>query len=247
MGFLWALFMPLLIVLSGVIVRIAVAQFGTADLDRSVIAGLALKGVPWGFVVGGIGFATSSLVANRTLITKVYFPREVLPLAALLAQGFDTAVASLGVLVLLAVLGVALSPALLWAPVLGVLLFLVTLTAGLVLSCANVFFRDVRYIVQVLLTFGIFFTPVFYEPEMLGVTGAWLVMINPVAPILEGLRLAVLDGHSLFASVSVDRPQGPVVVWRPAYLVYIVAWSTLGLALAARVFRSSVASFAEYA
>jgi len=76
-------------------------------------------------------------------------------------------------------------------------LALVLFTAGsaLVVSCANLFFRDVKYIVQVLLSFGIFFTPVFFEPEMFGPLGARLMMLNPLAPILEGQVGAHLGGH----------------------------------------------------
>ena len=70
------------------------------------------------------------------------------------------------------------------------------LTAGLALlvSCANLFYRDVKYVVQVLLTFGIFFTPVFFEPEMFGALGARVMMVNPLAPLMEGLRLSVVHG-----------------------------------------------------
>ena len=84
-----------------------------------------------------------------------------------------------------------------WVPLLVIILITITAAAGLFLSCANLFFRDVKYIVQVLLTFGIFFTPVLFEPAMLGPTGAQVVMLNPLAPLLEGIRLAVVQGHNL--------------------------------------------------
>ena len=247
MGFLWAFFMPIMVVLSGLIVRLILSQFGESTVDGAVIGGLALKAVPWGFVVGGLGFTTSSLVSNRSLITKVYFPREVLPLAALLAQAFDTGVATLGVAVVLPFLGIAFSPALLWVPILVLLVFLLTLAFGLALSCANIFFRDVRYIVQVVLSFGIFVTPVFFEPYMLGPLGSWIVMLNPVAPLLEGLRLAVIEGHDLLSPLTMLVDGDTLVIWRPAYLAYSAVCAVGGLALAARLFRGSVASFAEYA
>lgn len=248
MGFLWAFFMPSLVVLSGVIVRLVMSRLGGGEpLDATVIGGLALKAVPWGFVVGGLQFTTSSLVNNQTLVTKVYFPREVLPTSALLAQAFDSGIALLAVMVVLPFLGLTLGPALLWAPLLLVLLFFLVLGAGLALSAANIFFRDVRYIVQVVLTFGIFFTPVFYEPAMLGDLGGMLVMLNPVAPLLEGLRLSVIEGHNLLLPLTTTVAGELVVAWRPWYLLYTVAWSVLGFGLASWAFRSSVTSFAEYA
>lgn len=246
MGFLWALLMPTLVVLSGVVVRIVVARLGGGDLDPAVVGSLVVKAVPWGFVVGGLGFATTSLVGNANLITKVYFPREVLPISALLAQGFDSGIALAAGLTVLPFLGLAFTPALVWVPALLALIFLQVLAAALLLSCGNIFFRDIRYIVQVFLTFGIFFTPVFFEPAMLGDVGAFVVMLNPLAPLLEGLRLAAIDGHDLLSPLVVPSGGGSVQVWHPWYLLYSTAWALGGLAVATPVFRVGVASFAEY-
>ena len=105
------------------------------------------------------------------------------------------------------------------------------LTAGacLFLSCANLFFRDVKYLVQVFLTFGIFFTPVFFDAENLGSTGSQLLMLNPLAPILEGLRLAVLEQHNLFEVGYAVSAQGQsFVAWQPWFLAYAVVWAVPG-------------------
>ena len=125
---------------------------------------------------------------------------------------------------------------------------LVAFTAGsaLVVSCANLFFRDVKYIVQVLLSFGIFFTPVFFEPEMFGPTGARLMMLNPLAPILEGLRLSVVYDHNLLSSLVATGRKGSVLVWTPWYLVSSVAWATVMLVGGLLFFHRSEAKFAEY-
>lgn len=242
MGLLWAVLMPVLVVFSGVIVRLIVGQLGGAGVDRAVVGGLLVKAIPWGFVVGGLGFATTSLVTNATLITKVYFPREVLPLSALLAQGFDSLVALIATGLALPLLGLSWGAALLWLPLLLVLLFLLVTAAGLALACGNVFFRDVRYLVQVFLTFGIFFTPVFYEPAMLGPRGAVLVMLNPVAPLLEGLRLSLIEGHNLLRPLVHEGIQA----WQPWYLAYSIAWALGGLLAATSLFRRAVSRFAEY-
>ena len=92
MGFGWAIFMPILIVLSGVLVRVAMGQVSGSGVATADVAGIAVKGIAWAFFVGTITFATTTLTANHNLIAKVYFPREVLPLSALLAQCFDTAI-----------------------------------------------------------------------------------------------------------------------------------------------------------
>jgi lipopolysaccharide transport system permease protein len=246
MGFLWAILMPTMVVVSGVVVRLAMSQIGGAEIDRAVLGGLVLKSIPWGFVVGGLGFVTNSLVSNSNLVTKVYFPREVLPLSALLAQGFDSALALSVLFLALPFLEMQWTPALIWVPVLLILLFLLVLGAGMALACGNIFYRDVRYLVQIILTFGIFFTPVFYEPAMLGSFGSALIMLNPVAPILEGLRLAVMEGEGLLRPITAVVGEHPQVIWRPWYLVYGAAWSLLAPALAIPLFRRGVAAFAEY-
>ena len=182
LGFAWAILMPSLIVLSGTMVRLVMSQFAGTPFNRETVATLLVKGLPWGFFVGAIGFATASLTGNAGLVSKVYFPREVLPLSAILAQAVDSGISTATCLFVLPFLGIAWGPSLFWVPLLLLLLFCFTVAVGLLLSCANLFFRDVKYIVQVLLTFGIFFTPVFFEPAMLGPRGAPLIMLNPLAP-----------------------------------------------------------------
>lgn len=248
MGFAWALFMPLMIVLSGTLVRIAMATVSGSALEPSVIGATAVKGLAWAFFAGGLGLATQSLLSNSALITKLYFPREALPLAAVLAQSFDTAIGTVAVLVLLPFIGLTLSPTLLWVPLLALLLFMMTLMASFVTSCANLFFRDVKYIVQMLLTFGIFMTPVFFEPAMLGPIGGRLMMLNPVSPLIEGMRLVIIEGHGLLTPLTVVTPRGVAVLsWTPWYLLYSAVWAVVGLVVSMRIFRRSAVLFAEYA
>src|SRR5664279_5627711 len=246
MGFMWAVFMPCLIVLSGLIVRYAMAQISGATLHPSDIANIAVKGVGWAFFVGALGFATASLVGNANLVTKIYFPREVLPLSSVGAQAFDSSIGFITLIIILPFLGVRLHPSDVWVPLLLVLLLLFTTGVSLFLSCANLFFRDVKYIVQVVLMFGIFFTPIFFEPAMLGPRGAHLAMLNPLTGILEGLRLSVVDGRNLLYPISVvvkgvERP-----VWEPWELVYSGVCAVIGMIGSAPMFRRLQYLFAEY-
>src|SRR5688572_6897496 len=119
MGFAWAIFMPLLVVLAGFLIRLAMATVSGSELQTTTVAGLAVKSLPWAFFVGSIGFAVNSLTGNMNLVTKVYFPREVLPLASIGAQLFDTLIGTAGLLLILPILGVRPSVALLWVPLLA--------------------------------------------------------------------------------------------------------------------------------
>lgn len=228
MGFMWAILMPTLIVGAGIVVRLAFSLNSGRTLNMSDIASVALKSLPWAFVVGAVKFATNSLVTNAPLVTKIYFPREVFPLASVLASLFDFLIAAVVVIVFLGYARVGISLELIWVPVLLILLVLMTTGASIFLACANLFYRDVKYIVDVLLTFGVLFTPVFYEAEMLG---KWqpLILLNPVAVILEGLNDAVIHHRA---------PD-------PGWMLYAALMSTVGLYLSWVVFDRSEAMFAE--
>jgi lipopolysaccharide transport system permease protein len=228
MGFLWALLMPALIVAAGILVRKVFAVAQGAPLDATATASVAVRALPWAFLVGSIRFATVSLTGNSTLVTKVYFPREVLPLAAVLAHLFDFAVATAVLAVVLGALGITPSVHLAWVPVLLALLVLMTAAAGMLLACANLFFRDVKYLVEVVLTFGIFFTPVLYDARMIG-DWAPLLIANPVGAVLEGLNDAIV----LHAT--------PNLLW----LAYAAIWAVPGFLLSAALFHRAEPLFAE--
>jgi len=195
MGFLWAILMPMLIIMSGVVVRYVYALAAHKALDTTDIASVAVKALPWAFLVSTIRFSCLSLISNRELVTKIYFPKEIFPLSALLAALFDFLVASAAVAVFLAVLNVGWSIYLTWIPVLLITMLLLAAGIGMIVAAASLYFRDVKFIVEVFLTFGIFFTPVFYDASMLGNKGKWL-LLNPMSPLLDGFGAAVTRHHS---------------------------------------------------
>jgi lipopolysaccharide transport system permease protein len=245
MGFGWAVLMPVLIVGAGVVVRYAMGSLSGASVAMTELAGIAVKAIPWAFFVGAIGFATPSLTSNTTLVTKVYFAREVFPLSAVFAQAFDSSIGAMALIVALPFMGVQITTAWLWAPLLAVILLVFTAGLCLFLSCANLFFRDVKYIVHVLVMFGIFATPVFFEPEMFGPRGAELIMLNPLSPLLEGFRLAVVEGHNLAAVLTTETQRGTVTMWTPLYLAYSTVWAVAGLFLSSIMFHRLEYVFAE--
>lgn len=248
MGFGWALFMPLMTLVASVLIRALVQTASGQAMQPASIIGMAVKSLPWAFFVGSLGFATPSLIANANLVTKIYFPREVLPLSAVLAQCFDTGLGIIAFTLALPFLGFHPTWALLWVPLLLVLLLVFTGGVCLFLSCANLFFRDVKYIVQIFLTFGIFFTPVLFEPSMLGHRLSRIIWINPLTPLLEGLRLSIAEGHNLAEPLSqVTTAGASVVVWTPAALWYSGTWAVAGFLIAAVIFHRAAHVFAEYA
>ena len=191
MGLFWAILMPALVVVAGLLVKYVYATTSGGSLNLDDAATIAVKSIPWAFVVASIRFASTSLIGNAGLVSKIYFPKEILPFAAVGSQLFDLAVASVMLVVILFIARIGASWQLMWVPALLVILIMLTAGVAMIVSAASLFFRDVKYIVEVLLTFGIFFTPVFYDIETLGEKGRFL-LVNPVAPILEGFRSVVV-------------------------------------------------------
>ncbi len=195
MGFLWAFLMPALVILAGLVVRLVMSRLAGMPLATDALAAMVVKALPWAFFVSAIRLSTNSLTSNSNLVTRARCPRIVFPLSSVLSALFDLAVAAVPLCVVLALINVPLTLQLLW--VVPLLLLLVALVSGLgiALATANLFYRDVKYIVEVFLMFAIFFTPVLFETSMLGPWRNW-VLLNPMAPLLEGLYAAVVVGRA---------------------------------------------------
>ena len=228
MGFLWAIFMPMMIVAAGILIKKAFSMLSGKPMDLVQIVSVSVKALPWAFFVGSIRFSTYSLTGNMNLVTKIYFPREVFPISATFANLFDFTVASSLLIVVLFFARIGISIYVLWVPLLLVVLILITIGLSMILACANLFFRDVKYIVEVILTFGIFFTPVFYEASMFG---RWesILLLNPVGAILEAIN-AVVVLH-----------QAPNLYW----VVYSAIWAVVGSLLSWTIFHKAEFAFAE--
>lgn len=192
MGFLWAILTPSMVVGAGVIVRIGVSRYSGQPISTNDLASVMVRAVAWTFFITSLRFGTNSLLSNIQLVTKVAFPKEIFPVSAVLSSLFDFSIAGFALLIALVVMGWLPSFHVLWT--IPLMAMLVVFTAGLtmLLSAANLFFRDVKYIVDIILNYAIFFTPVLYD---ISFVGRWknIVMLNPVAPVMEGLSNAVVD------------------------------------------------------
>lgn len=247
MGFAWALLMPVLIVGAGLVFRVVLSTLSGGPLGGADIASLAVKSLPWAFFSGGLSIATQSVITNSNLIGKIYFPREALPIATVIAQCTDLAIGLAVLLAIVPFLGMHFTLNALYAGLLLVLLVIFTAGCALLLSCANLFYRDVKYIVQVILSFGVFATPVFFEPQMLGPKGARIMLALPLSPFIQGLDIAMVRGHSLLNTLTLASRKGDVVVWSPWLLAYAVGWSMLVFGSGLLVFRRQSGRFAEMA
>lgn len=191
MGFLWAIFMPIIAVAAGILIKKAMAVVSGEYIDLKGIVSISVKVLPWTFFVSSLRFSVQSLVGNSALVTKIYFPKAVLPLASVLACFFDFSIAAIVLTFLLIGFKIGITIQIFWLPLLLILLFLFTSGLALFLSASNLFFRDIKYIVEIILMFGIFFTPVFYDAAQFG---NWhvLLLLNPVGSLLESINHVVV-------------------------------------------------------
>lgn len=193
MGLLWAILIPLLIVGAGALVRLAAAKWSGTVTTMQDMASIMVRAVMWSFIVSSIRFGTNSLTLNPSLVTKIAFPKEVFPIASVLSSLFDFAVAVAVVAAVLFFMGITITVKTLWLLPVMTVAVLLSVGLALILSAANLFFRDVKYLVEIFLTYAIFFTPVLYPASAVG---DWknLMLLNPIAPLLEAASDLVVAG-----------------------------------------------------
>lgn len=190
LGAAWAVLRPFttMVVFSVFFGRLA--GIPSDDLPYPIFAYAAL--VPWTFFADGFSQASTSLVSSAHLVRKVYFPRLVLPLSAVLAALVDFALAFAVLGGMMAVYGVAPTAHAAWLPLLLVLALVTALGLGLWLAAVNVRFRDVRHVVPYLRQVLLFATPIAYPSSLLDEPWRTLYGINPMAGVVEGFRWALL-------------------------------------------------------
>jgi lipopolysaccharide transport system permease protein len=151
--------------------------------------------LPWELFISALNVASRSLVQNANMVTKVYFPRIILPLAAVLAGVVDFLFAFLVLIGMMIYYGVHPGPAV-WALPLYLLLAMITsLGVGLWLSALNVLYRDIGYIIPFLTQFWLFITPIAYPASMIPERWKLLYALNPMTGVVDGFRWALLGNQ----------------------------------------------------
>ncbi|CAN5784302.1 ABC transporter permease [soil metagenome] len=192
MGFGWAVFMPLLhmLIFSIIFTRVAPLDTGV-PYPIYAYAGL----LPWSWFATSLRFSATSLTDNSNLVTKVYFPREIFPFSAVVVGFIDFLVAATLLAALMLYYGIGITWTVLFLPVVILVQFAFTAGIALLVAMANLFFRDVKYVFEVLLTVWMFATSVVYPVERIGGRLGTLLAFNPMTPIIDGYRAVLLRGE----------------------------------------------------
>ena len=192
MGFGWAIFMPLMNTAIFSIVFMRVAPIDTA-VPYPVFAYCGL--LTWNFFSSSLKFAVNSLTSNANLVTKVYFPREVFPFSSVAVSVVDLAVGSVVLIAMMIWYGVPATPMILLVPIVLVVQLAFTLGVALIVSMGNLFYRDVKYLFEVLVTVWMFATSVVYPVELVGGKLGTVMRLNPMTPIIDAYRDVILFGR----------------------------------------------------
>jgi ABC-type polysaccharide/polyol phosphate export permease len=192
MGFGWAIFMPVLntILFSVIFVRVAKLDVG---VPYPVFAYCGL--LAWNLTASALRFSVNSLTANINLVAKVYFPREIFPFSAVFVSVVDFAVGGLVLIALLIYYKVAVTPAILFLPVILVIQMLFTAAVALLLAMGNLFYRDVKYLFEVVVTLWMFGSSVLYPLDSITGLPGLVLSLNPITPILDAYRDVILFGR----------------------------------------------------
>jgi lipopolysaccharide transport system permease protein len=210
LGAAWAIIQPFFTMVVFSIFFGRLAGMPSDGVPYPIFAYAAL--VPWTFFANGLHQASNSLVGSANLISKVYFPRLVVPISSVVSGALDFILAFLVLLGMMLLYGIVPSINILWMPLLLLLAFVTSLGVGLWLSALNVLFRDVRFIVPFLTQFWLFATPIAYPSSMLSEPWRTLYGVNPMAGVVEGFRWALLGTATAPGSIIAVSSLGALVL-----------------------------------
>jgi lipopolysaccharide transport system permease protein len=201
-GAAWAVLQPLLAMVAFTLIFGRLARLPSDGLPYAVFAYVAL--VPWTYFANTLTQASNSLVDNERMLTKVYFPRALLPLASVIAGLLDLAIAVVVLFGLMIPYQVPIS-ANVWAlPVFVLLGALAAFAVGLWLAALNVRYRDVRHAVPFLIQFWLFVTPVAYSSGLVPARWRLLYGLNPMVGVVDGFRWSLLGRPEVPGSAAVS-------------------------------------------
>jgi len=212
----WAIAQPLATMAVFTIVFARLGQMPSGGAPYPLFAYAAL--VPWFFFSNSVASGTMSLITYRNIVTKTYFPREIVPLAQIGSRFVDIAAASGLYVVLMAYYGVGVGRWGALVPLFLVLLVLFTVGVTLITSALNVFYRDVNPVVQISLQLWLYLTPVAYPLSVVPERYRAFFLLNPLTGVIEGLRSVVLFGR---------EPEWPVVAVSATLIVALLIASLI--------------------
>ncbi len=217
-GITWAIIRPLLTMIVLTIIFGNIAKLPSDDIAYPL---LVLAGtLPWQLFASSLTESSNSLVTNAAMISKIYFPRLVLPAAAVVSSAVDFAIAFSIMIVMMVWYGVVPTARVLTLPLFILLALCFALGASLWLSALNVLYRDVRHVVPFIVQIGLFASPVAYSTSPISEQWRLLYSLNPMAGVIDGFRWSLLGADVPLYMPGLLLATGVVVVMLVSGLYY---------------------------
>lgn len=195
-GVLWAIIRPLLTMVVFVVVFGKIAELPSEGIPYPIYVFSAM--LPWVFFATAFGDAGNSLIGNSALISKVYFPRLIIPAASVIVAAVDFAIAFLILLMLMYFYDISMNWHILLIPFFLLIGFCLALGAGLYVAALNVKYRDIKFIVPFVVQMGLYISPVGYSSTIIPDQYRLLYYMNPMVAVIDGFRWCVSGGRTAF-------------------------------------------------
>ena len=218
LGIAWSVIRPLLTMIISVIVFGKIAKLPSDNIAYPILVFTGT--IPWTFFANGLQDSGNSLVASSNMLTKVYFPRIIIPVSVILTSIIDLFISSVILFVLMFYYGFIPSFNIVFLPIFIIQLFLLTLGPSLLISSLNVKYRDIRYILPFIVQFGLFISPVGYSSSNINGVARIIYSLNPLTGIIDGFRWAILGTYNSYTLFSILISVAATVLFLVAGFIY---------------------------
>jgi len=192
LGYAWVILNPLFQLLVMNFVFSTILKIPSLNVPFIIFLSVGL--LPWNLFTQTLTSSTTMLVANNTLITKIYFPREILVYATMIAKIVDFLFSCLILVIFLIIFKIPPTIMLLWLPFIFVIQFFFTAGLALILASFNLFYRDIQYMLSFLLILWMYMTPILYPVEIIPYRFKFVLSLNPMAVIVNAYRQVIIGG-----------------------------------------------------
>ncbi|MEW5819690.1 MAG: ABC transporter permease [Cyanobacteriota bacterium] len=193
-GIIWCIIKPLLLMIVFTIIFGKLAKFPSDGVPYAILVYTAL--LPWQFYATSLTDSSNSLISNTNMVSKIYFPRIIIPTSSIIVNLFDFVISFLILLVLMIYYQFVPSWTILTVPFFLFIAILNTLGSGLWLSAINVKYRDVKYIVPFIIQLGLYISPVGFNSSIIPEQWRLIYSLNPMAGVIDGFRWAILGNET---------------------------------------------------
>jgi lipopolysaccharide transport system permease protein len=226
-GVLWSVLRPILTMLAFVLVFQKVAKLDSHGIPYPIMVFAAL--LPWQLFSNAISEASNSLIANSNMISKVYFPRLIIPISSIIVSVVDFLISVVIFIFLCIIYGFAPSLNIIYIPIFLILVLATSIGFGVFLAALNVKYRDFRYVIPFIVQFGLYVSPVGFDSSNVPEKWRFLYSLNPMVGVIDGFRWCLFGNQEIYV---------PGLLISSAVVLVILVW-------ALKYFRSTEKTFAD--